>query len=110
MPGYASRVCSYLFRGALCYDSSAFFAATGAEVDYIVAISNHVEVMLNDDDGCAKVEQLLEHPDERLCVQRMQPDGRFVKDEDAVVLAASHFTGQFEALRFSSRKVRGGFA
>ena len=54
------------------------------------------------------LEQRLKHVKQRLHIQGVQADGRLVKDKNRVLLAASHFTGQFQPLGLASRQAGGG--
>ena len=50
----------HLLRSALCDDQAACAAAFGAEVDDVVCAFDEVEVVLDDDDGVARIHQFLQ--------------------------------------------------
>ena len=74
-------------RGALCDDTTTFDATARAHVDDPVGATDQVQVVLNDENGCSPLDEVLEHVDEDLHVIRMQADGRLVEDEQRPVLA-----------------------
>lgn len=79
-----------LIRSALGDDSAALVASARAEVDDIVAACDDVEVMLDDDDGGAEIEQALEDAEKSACVERVQAYRRLVENKDAVILPCAH--------------------
>ena len=48
----------------------------------------------------------LENMEKRPHILRMQPDGRFIKDEYGITLSFSHFTGQFQPLGLAAGESR----
>ena len=66
--------------------------------------------MLDDHHGSALLHEALQHGDERGHVQRVQPDGGLVEDEEGVALVAAHLAGQLQALGLAAGKRRGGLA
>ena len=63
--------------------------------------------MLDDHHRRAVGRQGLKDAQQGLHVQRVQADGRLVKDEEGVVLGAAHLAGQLEPLRLPARKAGG---
>ena len=55
-------------------------AALGAEVDHPVGGLDHVEVVLDDDDGVALLDQAVEHLEQLLDVREVQAGRRLVED------------------------------
>ena len=64
LAGKALWHCSHLFRGALGHDEAAGTAALGAQINDMVGALDEVEVVLDDNDGIARVHQLLQHLNE----------------------------------------------
>src|SRR6266852_1205895 len=61
---------------ALGDDLAARVAGLGSEVDHVVGGLDDVEVMLDDENGVARVDQTIQHPEEPLDVVEVQPGGR----------------------------------
>ena len=110
MAGDAGFILFYVFRCARGYDAAAFFAAAGAHVDDVVGVTDDVEIMFDDDDRRAPVEEGLEDAKEDLDVQGMKADARFIEDEEGRRLGSPHFAGQFQALGFAAGKTGRFFA
>ena len=102
--GDACRVCRYLGRSSLSDDLSAFHASAGSKVYHPIAIGYHVEVVLDDNHSGSKRDESLKNTEQHLCVERVQPDGGFIKDEYAVLLPSSHFGGEFQTLCLTAGK------
>ena len=65
-----------------------------------------VEVMLDDDDGIAMVDDVLEHGDEAVDVVAMEAGGRFVENIDRLAGGfALEFGGEFDALGLTPGKL-----
>ena len=95
-PGDAGRIITDLLRGAAGHDPPAGISAAGAHVDDVVRIADDVQVMLDDHHSRTIVQQGLEHPQQHLHIQRVQADGRLVKDEHRVALGLAHLAGHAE--------------
>jgi hypothetical protein len=83
LAGVADGGSGDLFRGAFGYNGAAAFAAFGPEVDHPVGGFDDVQVVLDDDDGMAGIDQSAE----RLCqedadIVEMQTGGGFIEDEE----------------------------
>src|SRR5690606_30711259 len=76
-----------LRRRAGGHDPAAAVAALGPEVDQPVGGRDHVEVVLDDKQRMAGVEQLPERPEEAGDVVEMQAGGWLVEDEERAALA-----------------------
>ena len=68
------------------------------ENDLVDGGLRYVEVVLNDNDRCAVVQQGLEHPQQHLHVQRVEADAGLIENEHRVGLGAADLAGQLEAL------------
>ena len=62
--------------------------------------------MLDDDDRRALVEQRLEYAQQHPHVERVQADGRLVKDEHGVRLRAARLARKLETLRLAAGETR----
>ena len=92
--GYAFGACGNLVRRAAGDNLSACRAAAGPHVDDIIGTSDDIQIMLDDDDGCAAFDERFKDAQKRLHIQRMQADGRFIKDKDGIALRTPHFARQ----------------
>ena len=79
--GVAVGVLEDLLRCSGCHDRASLFAAIGAQVDHPISCANHVEVMLDDDDGMPRIDQAVQDPQQLLHVGRVKSCGRFVQYE-----------------------------
>src|SRR5579885_1764252 len=61
-------------------DLAAAVAAFGAEVDDPVGGLDHLQIVLDDDDGVAALDQFVQHVEQLCHVVKMQPGGRLVED------------------------------
>ena len=92
-----------MFGRAAGEELSALFTSLGAHVDDIVGGLDDVEVVLDDDDRVALVNQAVEHGKEDAYVFEMQPRGRLVEDvECASRVAPRQFGGELDALALAS--------
>src|SRR5579863_3533904 len=57
LPGIRLLHFGHLLRGALGYDSAAVLAALRTKVNDPVGVTDHIQIMLDDDDRVAKVRQ-----------------------------------------------------
>ena len=92
LPREGVRVLRDLLRGAGGDDGAAAAAAFGAEVDDIVGAFDDVEIVLNDDDRIARINELIQHLDQPVDIGHMQAGGRLVEDIDGLPgIAATHW-------------------
>jgi len=76
----------------------------GPEVDDVVGGFDDVEIMLDDDDGVAVIDQAVEAHQQPIDVGKVQAGGGLVEDVE-IVLAAdllAQFAGELDALRFAA--------
>src|SRR5690242_16999361 len=66
---------------------SAIVACARTKVDHPVGARDDIEVVLDDDDGGASIDQPVEEADERIDVVHMQPGGRLIEHVDVAGLA-----------------------
>ena len=86
-------VCDFLqaaigFGGAGGHNFSAGVAAFGAQVDHVVGGLDHIEVVLDQDHGVARVHQPVQRLQQALDIGQVQPGGRLVEDVDRVLRRA----------------------
>jgi hypothetical protein len=79
-------------------DPSAVGTAAGAEVDDVVGVRDHVEVVLDHDHGRARLEQPVEDRQENADVEGVEADGGLVEDEERAGVGASKLCGELETL------------
>ena len=97
--GHAFRIGGDLVRRARGDDAPAGGTSAGTHVDDPVGIGDHVEIVLDDDDGRPAFDEPVEHTEQHAHVQRVQADGRLVEHEHGIRLGASHLAGELEPLR-----------
>ena len=91
--------------------SPAAGSALGPEVDDPVGRLDDVEVVLDDDDGVALVDEAVEHLEESPDVFEVQAGRRLVEHVDAAPVAAALQLGrELDALRLAARQGRRGLA
>jgi hypothetical protein len=104
----AGRVRRQRFRRAHAHHGAAAGAALGPHVDEPVGGLDDVQVVLDDDDGVARVAQLVQHLEQQVDVGEVQAGGGFVEDvERAAGVALAQLQRQLHALRLAARQ-RGG--
>ena len=90
---------------------AAFLAPFGPEIDDPVGGLDDVEVVLDDEQAVAGLQQLLERRQQLRDVVEVQAGGRLVEDvEDAVAGLGREVRGDLDALRFAARQRRRGLA
>lgn len=86
----------HLFRGAFGDDPAPAGAAFRAEIKEPVRLGDEVEIVFDDDDGVAGIDEALEDFDQTADVLEVQADGGFFEDEQVVSDgAATGATGGF---------------
>src|SRR5437867_2061091 len=92
---------------ALGDDLTAFLTALGPEVDHVIRGLDHVQMVLDDQDGVAGVDQAVEHAQELLDVVEMEPRRRLVQDvEHLAGRPRAQLGGDLEPLRLAARQRR----
>ncbi|MFF1443307.1 hypothetical protein [Streptomyces sp. NPDC058295] len=76
----------------------------------MIGVGDHVEVVLDEDDGGPVVDQPLQYAQEDADVERVQSDAGFVQDEQGVVLVAVEFGVEFEAPSLAAGQGGSGLA
>lgn len=93
--------------GAFGDDASALFTGLGAQVDDPVGRADDVEVMFDDEDGVAGIDQGVEGEEEDADVVGVEAGGGFVEQEEGgasrgvgLVVEFGELGGEFQALAF----------
>src|ERR1700723_3990874 len=103
MAGVAGRDMDDRFGGAFGDDFSAAGAAFGAEINDPIGGFNHIEVVLDDDEGVARVTQFEEDFKQFGDVVKMQTGGGFVQNVQGFAGGpAGEFGGEFDPLSFTA--------
>ena len=68
-----------LLRRSLRHDAAAAFSALRAEIDDPIRFGNDVQIVLDDDDRVAAVDESLQHLNQLLRIRHMQPDRGFIE-------------------------------
>jgi hypothetical protein len=87
-------------RGPLEENGAALVAAFGSHVDDPVGVANDIEVVLDDDDGVAAIDQAAHDGEQATDVREVQAGGGLVHDIDAASLV--EFAGDFDALALAA--------
>jgi hypothetical protein len=104
----AGRVGRHLFGRAHATTVPPPAPPFGAHVDEPVGGFDDVQVVLDDDDGVARVAQLVQHLEQQVDVGKVQAGGGLVQDvERAAGVALAQLLRQLHALRLAARE-RGG--
>ena len=95
--------------GRACgHDLAAAVAALGAEVDEPVRGLDHLEIVLDHDNGIALLDQFVQHLEQFRDVVEMQSGRRLVQDvQGSAGGALRQLLGELDALRLAARE-RGG--
>ena len=108
LAGQGRAVGHQIARTAFEHDATAVVTGARAEVDDPVGVRHHGLVVLDDDDGDARVDQAVEEAEKVLDVGKVEPGGGLVEDVDAAL--ACHVSGQLQALALAARQRREGLA
>jgi len=77
-------------------------SCAGTKINHKIGSANGVFVMLDDENGIAKVAKLLERAKQAVVVSRVQADGRLVKNVENAAKARTDLRGQTDALGFAA--------
>ena len=101
----------HLLRSSLGDDLSPAGAPLGAEVDHPVGPLHNVEVVLDDEDSVAGIDEPLEDDEELADVGHVEPGRRLVEDvERPPRRAFGELAGELHPLGFAPGECRGGLA
>ena len=96
----------YFLRRSACHNPPARISAAGAHIYDIIRIAYHIKIMLNDNHGGAAFKKRLKYAQQHLHIQRMQTDGRLVKDKNGSLASFSRCASPPESPGVSSPSVR----
>ena len=100
-----------LFRGAAGDDRAAFGAGFGADVDDPVGSFDDVQIVFDDDDRVAVVDQAVEHFEQFCEVVEVEAGRGFVEQVQRLAgIGPGQFGGQLHALRFAAGERRRALA
>ncbi len=91
-----------LSRRAGSHHLPAVFAAARAEIDHIIRGQDHLQVVLDDQDGVAQVAQAAQHVDQAAGIAMVQPDGRLIEHVQHAAQPRAEQRCQAQALGFPS--------
>ena len=83
-------------------DVPAVGAAAGTHVNEVVGGVEQIQVVVDDDDGGAGVDEPVEDADQGGHVERVQAGGRLVEDVQHAVLAGAQPRGDAQSLRLAA--------
>ena len=97
-----------MLRRPLGDDAPPARSTLGPEVHDPVGLGHHVEIVLDDDDGVARIHQSVQHPHELLDVGHVQPDGRLVEHVERALPGpqSRELRDELDALRLAARQRR----
>ena len=76
---------------------------SGAQINDVVGALDEIEVVLDDNDGVARIHQLLQHLDQAVDIRNVQAGGGLVEDIDRLAgAAAGQLIGQLDTLRLAA--------
>ncbi len=91
-------------------DPAAVDTSARSHIDHIVRVPDHIKIMFDNNDSSAVIDQAPEHMQQRLYIQRVQTDGRFIKYKYRIRLPSAHFSGQLQPLCFPAGKAGSFFS
>ena len=101
----------YLFGGACGKNLSAVTPTLRTDVDDVVGKLDDIEVVLDDDDGIAAIDEFLQHIHQDADVLEMQTRGGLVEDIERLSrIALGEFGGEFYTLALTAREGGGGLS
>src|ERR1700733_1878370 len=97
-----------LLRSSLSHDVAAAIAALRPQVDYPIRAANYIQVVFDDQDARAVLDQSLEGRQQLGDVVKVQARGGLIEDEEcAAARGLRQMRRQFHALRLASTQRRG---
>ncbi len=93
------------------HEPAPVFAALGAEVEDPVGVSDHIEIVLDDDDGVAEVGEAMQDFEQLAHIVEVEARGGLIEEiEGTACLALGEFAGQLHALGLSAAEGGGALA
>ena len=84
MAGIAAVFTNDCFGCALGNNRSSLVATLRTEIDHPICGPNHVQIVLDDNDSIAIIDQAVEHIQQTLDIGKMQAGGRLVQNVDRI--------------------------
>src|ERR671910_819589 len=98
----------YLFGGACRDDLTAGVPTLRSEVDDVVCRPDHIQIVLDDDDGVPRVHEPVQYGEQLLDVREVKPRRRLVQDVDGLARGPlAQLARQLDSLGFATGE-RGG--
>jgi len=85
-------------------DFSSARTVARAEIDEPIASSHNARFVFDNHDGVAGISQLLENANQAIRIARMQPNARFIQDEQGIHQASAQARCEAHAFGFTARK------
>src|SRR5215211_9261680 len=93
------------FGGARRDDLATGVTTLGSEVDHVVCGPDHIQVVLDDDDGVPRVHEPVQDGEQLLDVREVKPRRRLIQDVDGLARSPlAQLARQLYALRFAARE------
>src|SRR5688572_26823849 len=95
-------VCRNDFRRAAGDDAAATATALRSEVNHEIRAPDHVQIVLDDDDRVALIDEFVEHVQQLAGVFEVKSGGRFIEDVQRPACAPPReLAGELDALRLA---------
>ena len=85
-------------------DAASSVSRAWPEVDHVIGICSYVHVVLDDDDGVASPDQVVQNLHQGPHVVRVESSGRLVEDEQGAGRGPQQGLGELEPLRLPARE------
>lgn len=117
--GAAALALAQAVERALIEDFAAVLSAFGADFDDVVGFGDDIEMVLDDNDGVALIDEPVEEIDQAATVTEMEADGRLFEEVEVALGGAVAFcdggalgqlADQLQALGFTSGKTGAALA
>ncbi len=102
LPGQRRRGLHDLRRSAFGHKMAAELSGSGAEIEYVVGVTDGVLVMFDDEHGVSEIAQRFERGDQAQIVALVQPDGGLVEHVEHSAQAGADLRGEAYPLTFAA--------
>ena len=93
----------HLLRRTHEYNLTAIATCFGSHIDDMVSLKHHILIMFNDDNGIAKVSELLERIYQLNVIPLVKTNTWFIKDIEDFHKLSTYLSGKAYALTLSTR-------
>ena len=98
-----SRVFRHRIGRSGADDLAAACASVWTQVDHVIRMTNHIQMMLDDDHGVSLLDKLSKDFNKLLDIDKVEPRRGFIEDEKRMALGrAGEFTGELQTLRLTT--------